>query len=53
MFSSQQNILKYLMSEAKEKKQTAFESGWTVAFDEVCRPEMMPRGGLNHHLFES
>lgn len=28
------NILKYLMSEAKEKKQTAFESGWTVAFDE-------------------
>ncbi|XP_039878209.1 LOW QUALITY PROTEIN: sentrin-specific protease 5-like [Simochromis diagramma] len=28
------NILKYLMTEAKEKKQTAFESGWTVAFDE-------------------
>uniref|UniRef100_A0A669AY94 SUMO specific peptidase 5 n=1 Tax=Oreochromis niloticus TaxID=8128 RepID=A0A669AY94_ORENI len=24
------NILKYLMTEAKEKKQTAFESGWTV-----------------------
>uniref|UniRef100_A0A3Q4GBZ7 Ubiquitin-like protease family profile domain-containing protein n=1 Tax=Neolamprologus brichardi TaxID=32507 RepID=A0A3Q4GBZ7_NEOBR len=23
------NILKYLMTEAKEKKQTAFESGWT------------------------
>ncbi|XP_036941253.1 sentrin-specific protease 5-like isoform X1 [Acanthopagrus latus] len=28
------NILKYLMTEAKEKKQTAFESGWTVSFDE-------------------
>ena len=24
------------MTEAKEKKQTAFESGWTVSFDEVC-----------------
>ncbi|XP_051254389.1 uncharacterized protein LOC127362580 [Dicentrarchus labrax] len=28
------NILKYLMTEAKEKKQTAFESGWAVSFDE-------------------
>ncbi|XP_078120601.1 uncharacterized protein LOC144526811 isoform X1 [Sander vitreus] len=29
------NILKYLMSEAKEKKQTDFESGWAVSFDEI------------------
>lgn len=29
------NILKYLMTEAKEKKQTAFESGWAVSFDEI------------------
>nr|XP_019958423.1 PREDICTED: sentrin-specific protease 5-like isoform X2 [Paralichthys olivaceus]XP_019958432.1 PREDICTED: sentrin-specific protease 5-like isoform X2 [Paralichthys olivaceus] len=28
------NILKYLMAEAKEKQQTAFENGWTVSFDE-------------------
>ncbi|KAM7401045.1 hypothetical protein PAMA_005308 [Pampus argenteus] len=28
------NILKYLMTEAKEKQQTAFENGWTVSFDE-------------------
>ncbi|XP_037537538.1 sentrin-specific protease 5 isoform X2 [Nematolebias whitei] len=28
------NILKYLMTEAKEKKQTAFESGWTISCDE-------------------
>ncbi|XP_069020747.1 sentrin-specific protease 5-like [Embiotoca jacksoni] len=28
------NILKYLMSEAKEKQQPAFENGWTVSFDE-------------------
>ncbi|XP_070830570.1 sentrin-specific protease 5-like [Chaetodon trifascialis] len=28
------NILKYLMTEAKEKKQIAFESGWAVSFDE-------------------
>ncbi|MEQ2224157.1 hypothetical protein ILYODFUR_004596, partial [Ilyodon furcidens] len=28
------NILKYLMSEAKEKKQAAFEDGWTVSSDE-------------------
>ncbi|XP_045907689.1 sentrin-specific protease 5-like isoform X2 [Micropterus dolomieu] len=28
------NILKYLMTEAKEKKQVAFESGWAVSFDE-------------------
>lgn len=34
------------MTEAKEKKQTAFESGWTVVFDEVRRP------GLNCYLFE-
>lgn len=32
---SSQNILKYLMTEAKEKKQTAFENGWAVSFDEV------------------
>lgn len=31
----QQNILKYLMTEAKEKKQTAFEGGWTISCDEV------------------
>ncbi|XP_034744550.1 sentrin-specific protease 5-like isoform X2 [Etheostoma cragini] len=31
----QKNILKYLMSEAKEKKQTDFESGWAVSFDEI------------------
>lgn len=24
------------MTEAKEKKQTAFENGWAVSFDEVC-----------------
>lgn len=24
------------MTEAKEKKQVAFESGWAVSFDEVC-----------------
>lgn len=30
-----QNVLKYLMTEAKERKQTAFENGWTVSFDEV------------------
>ncbi|CAK6952217.1 sentrin-specific protease 5-like [Scomber scombrus] len=28
------NILKYLMTEAKEKRQTAFENGWAVSFDE-------------------
>ncbi|XP_023150646.2 sentrin-specific protease 5-like [Amphiprion ocellaris] len=28
------NILKYLMTEAKEKQQTAFENGWVVSFDE-------------------
>uniref|UniRef100_H2TEG7 Ubiquitin-like protease family profile domain-containing protein n=1 Tax=Takifugu rubripes TaxID=31033 RepID=H2TEG7_TAKRU len=28
------NVLKYLMTEAKERKQTAFENGWTVSFDE-------------------
>ncbi|MED6242356.1 hypothetical protein ATANTOWER_003544 [Ataeniobius toweri] len=28
------NILKYLMSEAKEKKLAAFEDGWTVSSDE-------------------
>ncbi|XP_028283519.1 sentrin-specific protease 5-like isoform X2 [Parambassis ranga] len=28
------NILKYLMTEAKEKQHTAFENGWTVSFDE-------------------
>ncbi|CAL9688935.1 unnamed protein product [Knipowitschia caucasica] len=28
------NILKYLMKEAKEKKQTAFEDGWTVSMME-------------------
>eukprot|EP00064_Thunnus_orientalis_P003198 superscaffoldBa00000254_g3207 len=31
------NILKYLMTEAKEKQQTAFENGWTVSFDEYSR----------------
>uniref|UniRef100_UPI0037E99174 sentrin-specific protease 5-like n=1 Tax=Semicossyphus pulcher TaxID=241346 RepID=UPI0037E99174 len=29
------NILKYLMAEAKEKKQTDFENGWGVSFDET------------------
>ncbi|KAF3699089.1 Sentrin-specific protease 5 [Channa argus] len=28
------NILKYLVTEAKQKQQTAFENGWTVSFDE-------------------
>ncbi|KAM4729088.1 sentrin-specific protease 5-like [Anableps anableps] len=28
------NILKYLMSEAKEKKQASFQEGWTVSFVE-------------------
>ncbi|XP_061587257.1 sentrin-specific protease 5-like isoform X2 [Cololabis saira] len=28
------NILKYLMTEAKEKQQTAFQDGWSVSFDE-------------------
>lgn len=28
------NILKYLMTEAKEKQQPAFETGWAVSFDE-------------------
>ncbi|CAJ1071959.1 sentrin-specific protease 5-like [Xyrichtys novacula] len=28
------NILKYLMTEAKEKKQSGFENGWAVSFDE-------------------
>ncbi|XP_008284826.1 sentrin-specific protease 5 [Stegastes partitus] len=28
------NILKYLMTEAKEKQQAAFESGWITSFDE-------------------
>lgn len=28
------NILRYLLTEAKEKKQSAFESDWTVSFDE-------------------
>ncbi|KAF7661349.1 hypothetical protein LDENG_00263620 [Lucifuga dentata] len=27
------NILKYLMTEAKERQQTAFENGWSVSFD--------------------
>lgn len=30
-----QNVLKYLMTEARERKQTAFENGWTVSVDEV------------------
>ncbi|XP_037644499.1 sentrin-specific protease 5-like isoform X2 [Sebastes umbrosus] len=29
------NILKYLMTEAKEKKQTDFLSGWVVSFNEI------------------
>ncbi|KAK9538922.1 hypothetical protein VZT92_004063 [Zoarces viviparus] len=29
------NILKYLMTEAKEKKHTDFESGWGVSYDEI------------------
>lgn len=32
-----QNVLKYLMTEAKERKQAAYEHGWTVSFDEVRR----------------
>ncbi|RVE61437.1 hypothetical protein OJAV_G00170940 [Oryzias javanicus] len=28
------NILKYLITEAKAKQQSAYESGWTVSFDE-------------------
>lgn len=24
------------MTEAKEKKQTSFENGWVVSYDEVC-----------------
>ncbi|XP_041848184.1 sentrin-specific protease 5-like isoform X2 [Melanotaenia boesemani] len=28
------NILKYLMTEAKQKQQSAFEDGWTVSYDE-------------------
>ncbi|KAK2822113.1 hypothetical protein Q5P01_022178 [Channa striata] len=28
------NILKYLVAEAKQKQQSAFENGWTVSFDE-------------------
>ncbi|KAM9719534.1 uncharacterized protein ACNS7B_020321 isoform 2-T3 [Menidia menidia] len=28
------NILKYLMTEAREKQQRAFEEGWTVSFNE-------------------
>ncbi|XP_054452279.1 sentrin-specific protease 5-like [Anoplopoma fimbria] len=29
------NILKYLMTEAKEKKHTDFESGWEVSYNEI------------------
>ncbi|KAI9518498.1 hypothetical protein NQZ68_036380 [Dissostichus eleginoides] len=29
------NILKYLMVEARERKQTDFESGWAVSYDEI------------------
>ncbi|XP_068427225.1 sentrin-specific protease 5-like [Clinocottus analis] len=29
------NILKYLMTEAKEKKRSDFESGWAVSYDEL------------------
>ncbi|KAM8851175.1 sentrin-specific protease 5-like [Spinachia spinachia] len=29
------NILKYLMTEAKEKKHSDFESGWKVSYDEI------------------
>uniref|UniRef100_UPI001A97DB44 sentrin-specific protease 5-like n=1 Tax=Gasterosteus aculeatus aculeatus TaxID=481459 RepID=UPI001A97DB44 len=29
------NILKYLMTEAKEKQHTDFESGWEVSYDEI------------------
>lgn len=29
------NIVKYLIKEAKEKKQSAFEMGWTVLLKEV------------------
>lgn len=32
---SSQNVLKYLMTEAKERKQMAFQNGWTVSCDEV------------------
>ncbi|XP_070701262.1 uncharacterized protein [Pempheris klunzingeri] len=28
------NVLKYLMAEAKEKQQTAFENGWAISYDE-------------------
>ncbi|XP_071348359.1 sentrin-specific protease 5-like isoform X2 [Trachinotus anak] len=28
------NILKYLMTEAREKQKTAFENGWAVSYDE-------------------
>uniref|UniRef100_A0A3B5LH00 Ubiquitin-like protease family profile domain-containing protein n=1 Tax=Xiphophorus couchianus TaxID=32473 RepID=A0A3B5LH00_9TELE len=31
------NILKYLMSEAKEKKRASFQDGWTVSFVEYSR----------------
>nr|XP_020479701.1 uncharacterized protein LOC109974047 isoform X2 [Monopterus albus] len=31
---TKQNILKYLMTEAREKQQTAFENGWTASFNE-------------------
>lgn len=29
------------MTEAKEKKQTGFESGWAVSYDEVFPPGLM------------
>lgn len=35
MLCFHQNILKYVMTEAKERKQTAFENDWTVSSDEV------------------
>ncbi|KAF3858717.1 hypothetical protein F7725_011918 [Dissostichus mawsoni] len=37
------NILKYLMVEARERKQTDFESGWAVSYDEKDIPKIRKR----------
>lgn len=31
-----QNILKYILAEAKEKKQLVFQKGWKMVVNKVC-----------------
>lgn len=31
-----QHVLKYILAEAKEKKQLAFQKGWKMVINKVC-----------------